>query len=320
MDLTQFLGTYDTGGSWSDDDTTGALTDSIFDATAVTPGGTYNFSYIVSQSGGCTGGDTATISVTVEASPFAGNDTASAACITGAPIQLRALLPGSDNGGTMVDVEGSGALAGTIFLPGNVASAGTYRFRYVVNGNVCPDDSATITLTVDDIVEAGMDASDTITDCDVPVDLTTYLSANATAGGTWVDVSGSGALTGSSFDPNMATNMATYDFRYVLTSACGDDSATVSLYLDCDVSLNEYTVGNIDVYPNPTTGAVTIEALGANNRVKSIEVYAINGELLIQRDADDAELRLDLSNFADGLYNIKVTSDLGVELHRVNKK
>lgn len=320
VDLTQFLGTYDVGGTWSDDDATGALTDSIFDASAVTAGGTYNFTYIVSQSGGCVGGDTATISVTVEASPFAGADTADAICITGAPVQLRSLLPGSDNGGTMIDVDGSGALVGTLFLPGNLASAGTYRFTYVVAGSACADDSATITLTVDDAVDAGMDATDTITDCDVPVDLNSYLSANATAGGTWVDVSGSGALTGSTFDPNQATNMATYDFRYVLTSACGDDSATVSLYLDCDVSLNEYTVGNIDVYPNPTVGAVTIEALGANNRIRNIEVYAINGELLIQRNADDAEVRLDLSNFADGLYNIKVTSDLGVELHRINKK
>jgi len=320
VDLTQFLGTYDFGGTWSDDDATGALTDSIFDASAVTAGGTYDFTYIVTQSGGCVGGDTATISVTVEASPFAGADTTNAICITGAPIQLRSLLPGSNNGGTMIDVDGSGALVGTLFLPGSLASSGTFRFTYIVAGSVCADDSATITLIVDDAVDAGMDASDTITDCDVPVDLNNYLSGSATPGGTWVDVSGSGALTGSTFDPNQATNMATYDFRYVLTSACGDDSATVSLYLDCDVSLNEYTVGNIDVYPNPTVGAVTIEALGANNRIRSIEVYAINGQRLIQRSASEVEVRLDLSNFADGLYNIKVTSDLGVELHRINKK
>ncbi len=320
VDLTTFLGQYDTGGTWNDDDATGALTDSIFDASAVAAGGTYNFSYIVSQSGGCVGGDTATISVTVEASPFAGNDTTNAICITGTPLQLRALLPGSDNGGTMTDLDGSGALVGTLFLPGNVAAAGTYRFRYVVNGVACANDTATITMIVDDVVDAGMDASDTITDCTNLIDLNTYLSAGATAGGTWVDVSGSGALTGSTFDPNNVTNKASYDFRYVLNSACGDDSSTVSLYIDCIVGLNEYSVGNIDVYPNPTKGVVNIEALSNDNKIKSIEVYAINGELLIQRNADEAAIRIDLSGYADGLYSIKVTSERGVELHRINKK
>ena len=320
VDLTQFLGTYDAGGTWSDDDATGALTDSIFDASAVMAGGTYNFTYIVTQSGGCTGGDTATVSVTVEASPFAGNDTTNVMCITGAPLQLRALLPGSDNGGTMTDLDGSGALVGTLFLPGNLSAAGTYRFRYVVDGTACPNDTAMITMVVDTTVDAGPDAMDTIKDCMNPIDLNTYLGAGASAGGTWVDVSGSGALTGSSFDPSAVGNQASYDFRYVLNSACGDDSATVSLYIDCPIGLGEFTVGKIDVYPNPTRGEVTIEALTNGTKIQSVEVYAINGELLIQRTVGDKTVRIDLSGYADGLYNVKVTSDQGVELHRINKK
>lgn len=320
VDLSSYLGVYDYGGTWTDDDATGALTDSIFDATAVIAGGTYNFSYIISQSGACVGGDTATISITVEASPFAGNDTSLTVCVSAVPIQLRALLSGSDNGGTMTDLDGSGGLVGTLFLPAS-AGPGTYRFSYQVNGVACPNDTALITITVDDDVDAGSDASDTITDCTNPIDLNTYLSATATAGGTWVDASGSGALTGSSFDPAAAANLASYDFRYVLTSAaCGDDSSTVTLFLDCTIGLDEYTVGNIDVYPNPTKGVVNIEALTNDNKIKSVEVYSLSGALIVKRTADDTTIRLDLSGYADGLYNIKVTSERGVELHRINKK
>ena len=316
VDLSQFLGVYDFGGTWIDDDATGALTDSIFDATQVAPGASYNFTYFTSQSG-CPN-DSATISVTVETLPFAGNDTADAVCVTGTPIQLRSFLPGSTNGGTMIDLDGSGGLAGTILLV-NTLTPGTYRYRYVVAGNLCPSDSAVITLSVDDAVDAGADATDTVTDCTNPVDLSTYLSASATAGGTWVDPSGSGGLSGSNFDPNAVTNMTTYDLLYIVTSGCGDDTATVSIYVDCFIGLDEYIVGSTDVYPNPTKDAITIEALGMDNRVKSIEVYAINGELIIKRDADDKQVRIDLSSFADGLYNVRVISELGMEMHRVNK-
>ena len=65
VDLQALLGgTPDAGGTWNDDDATGALTGSTFDATQVSIG-TYNFTYTVAGTGACTDA-TATVSVTVE--------------------------------------------------------------------------------------------------------------------------------------------------------------------------------------------------------------------------------------------------------------
>ncbi len=66
LDLfTRLGGTPDTGGTWTDDDNSGALTGSLFDP-AVSGDGTFNFTYQVDGTGACTGESaTAVVTVTV---------------------------------------------------------------------------------------------------------------------------------------------------------------------------------------------------------------------------------------------------------------
>ncbi len=66
LDLfTRLGGTPDTGGTWTDDDNSGALTGSLFDP-AVSGDGTFNFTYKVDGTGACTGESaTAVVTVTV---------------------------------------------------------------------------------------------------------------------------------------------------------------------------------------------------------------------------------------------------------------
>ncbi len=63
IDLSSYLGTHDSGGSWIDVDATGALTGGMFDATAVANGTTYTFRY-TGGSGSCA--DTATLMIHVK--------------------------------------------------------------------------------------------------------------------------------------------------------------------------------------------------------------------------------------------------------------
>jgi hypothetical protein len=154
------------------------------------------------------------------------------------------------------------------------------------------------------------------------VDLTLYLDANASPGGTWVDVSGSGGLTGTFFDPGSVNDGQTYVFRYVVDNACGMDSSEVSIYVeDCEVGLGEYTTAVMEVYPNPTTGRVLIDYTANGTTDMQVEVLSMNGKVLQMLNfSKTEEAELDISKLADGMYNIRITTGEAVEVHRIVKQ
>jgi len=203
----------------------------------------------------------------------------------------------------------------------NNASTGTYRVQYILGGVACPADTTTLTLSVDTVVSAGMAVSDTVCDDETMVDLNSFLDASASAGGMWTDLSGTGALSGSMFDATGVANSSTYDFQYKVMSACGDDSVTVSLFVeDCDVSVREMRTGFISIYPNPTTGLIKVDDDNVNGSIK-VEVFAGNGQLMISKQyAEGDEIRLDISDFATGIYTVKVNSSKGLDVKRIMKQ
>lgn len=260
---------------------------------------------------------------TMNCTNTAGMDSVATVCAGMIMVNLADFLRMADAGGSWVDMDASGTLTDSIFDASMVTGTGPYHFAYYVSATGCPSDTAMITVNLDQPVDAGMDASDTICDTIAPIDLANYLSSGATAGGTWVDVNGTGALTGSMLNVSMVTNMSSYTFRYVVMSgnSCGDDSATVMLYIDdCNTALPEFTTGNISIYPNPTTGQFYIENTGQLSNMH-IDVYGVSGQLVMSYSCTaEPKVSLDLSRFSDGIYTIKVITDNYVEIHRVAKK
>jgi len=320
VDLTSFLGVYDFGGTWTDLSATGALTDSIFDATAVTAGASYDFSYILAGVNGCAG-DTAFLNVTVEAAPDAGADSSFALCIGSGNVILRTYITGNPFGGTWVDLDNSGALNTTGVWRSNVATAGTFRVAYILSGTVCAADTAILTISSDNAVSAGIAVSDTVCDQNAMVDLNTFLDASATTGGTWSDLSSTGALSANMFDATAVTNNSSYDFQYKVMSACGDDSIVVTLYVDdCDVSVRELSTGFINIYPNPTSGLIKIENKAVKGEVR-VELYSANGQLMMSKNFGENEgMSLDITDYATGIYTVKVNSEKGLDVKRIIKQ
>jgi len=320
VDLTSFLGVYDFGGTWTDLSATGALTDSIFDATAVTAGASYDFSYILAGVNGCAG-DTAFLNVTVEAAPDAGADSSFALCIGSGNVILRTYITGNPFGGTWVDLDNSGALNTTGVWRSNVATAGTFRVAYILSGTVCAADTAILTISSDNAVSAGIAVSDTVCDQNAMVDLNTFLDASATTGGTWSDLSSTGALSANMFDATAVTNNSSYDFQYKVMSACGDDSIVVTLYVDdCDVSVRELSTGLINIYPNPTSGLIKIENKAVKGEVR-VELYSANGQLMMSKNFGENEgMSLDITDYATGIYTVKVNSEKGLDVKRIIKQ
>ena len=326
VNLAGFLGPHDAGGTWVDVDASMALTDSIFNATLADTGSYYNFDYILPPSGGCTFGDTATITVFVDFQRNPGMDGADTLCTdVVALISLNQYLGTHTGGGSWTDLDSSGALLGIRVRPSNAVGPGTYRYQYTVASNgACPGGSSIVSITYEDPVSAGADASDTICDSASVVDLSAYLDATASSGGTWVDVDGSGALTGSNFDPSVPASGSWYNFVYAVTSAgCGNDSATISIYVkDCGIGLDEQKARQFNVYPNPTAGIFFIENLGVEVKDMEVEVYSLNGQLLMTNNFTgyNTTNQVDLGDLAKGVYNVKLITEYGVEVHRITRQ
>ena len=302
----------DAGGTWNDDDATGALSGSTFDASAVGVG-VYNFTYTVTGVAPCID-DMVTLQVTVDAAslspaPNGGVDLAQDACQDGGQPNLTANTTAgaivrwySDAGLTDKIYDDSGS--GVPFTPNasqldvSVVSPPSTQF-FVTQETNCGE-SSPITFTVNVIAKptAGTDFATGLCETDAPVDLDSYIgNLGGDAGGSWNDDDGSGALTGTMFDPTVSGSGA-FDFTYTVTGtgACS--------------GMNPTAVLTITVAPQPQDQAI-------NETDQSIcENATVSISLANSESGVTYELVLDgnltgVSNLGDGSSNF-IVGVLGV--------
>ncbi len=145
------LAGFNTGGTWTDDDLTGQLLGNSLDATSLTPGSSYNFTYTVNGMS-CT--DSETVTITIDPLNNAGTALAPASiCNTEVSFDLFSLLSGEDTGGTWTNNTGAAGFTGTAFNP-SLNASGMYSFTYTVANSVCNSDSETISITINPLPQA----------------------------------------------------------------------------------------------------------------------------------------------------------------------
>ncbi|MCB4806815.1 gliding motility-associated C-terminal domain-containing protein [Tamlana sp. 62-3] len=235
LDLFDQLSGEDAGGTWSDDDASGALSGSDLDLTALMIG-TYNFTYTVTNSFSCT--DSSTVAITIEEAPESGTANAPAQFCEGAAptsYNLFDLLENEDQTGSWSDDSNSGVLTGnTVDLSGLTPS--TYNFTYNVDAiGSCDDVDVTVSIVINPLPNAGTPTPGIFCENDLasnsPLDLFDQL-AGEDAGGTWSDDDASGALSGSDLDLT-ALMIGTYNFTYTVTNSFScTDSSTVAITIE----------------------------------------------------------------------------------------
>ncbi|MGE5942794.1 MAG: gliding motility-associated C-terminal domain-containing protein [Flavobacteriales bacterium] len=152
LDLFGQLTGEDAGGTWTDDDTTGALSGSNVDLTILTIG-SYSFTYTITDPNNCT--NSTTVTVTVEDAPESGTvNTPVEFCLadvtTGQTYNLFDLLTGEDQTGTWSDDDTTGALSGNMVTLDGLAE-GTYNFTYDVAAiGTCDDINVTVSIIIND--------------------------------------------------------------------------------------------------------------------------------------------------------------------------
>lgn len=177
-----------------------------------------------------------------------------------------------------------------------VSSAGTYTatqsligcLSYPGNGTAAPFDVPEVTF------------NNLPTVCDyTPI---FNLSGGNPSGGTY---SGPG-VTANQFDPtSVALGTWTIDYTFVDANGC-EGTASATITVDPCVGIEENSI-DLGIYPNPTNGQVTV--LSTMN-INSFKVYDNLGRVILSENTfTQNQFVIDLSSFADGLYNLQVNAD-----------
>lgn len=74
---------------------------------------------------------------------------------------------------------------------------------------------------------------------------------------------------------------------------------------------------SIFIYPNPTNNSINIKC---DSAIKSIELFDVQGRVLLTKIASDSIVLLDLSNQANGIYFLKITSENGIKIEKLIKQ
>ena len=89
-------------------------------------------------------------------------------------------------------------------------------------------------------------------------------------------------------------------------------------------TLPEDTVGVADygmavsLYPNPTTGRLTIQ--DSREPLRRIVIYDIYGNMLQTKDVNENQMELDVSRLAAGMYMIRIETEKGMTVRRFVKR
>ena len=230
--------------------------------------------------------------------------------------RYRGDYTGSVNNGDITIHAGWGAASST--TPFVMASAWARGFRGNLHYNVYTVTTPRIEITA-------------IDDCPIwlPIEL---LSFDALLNGNKVDLTWSTATERDNDYFTIERSKDGVNWEFVCQQSGAGYSASVLYYQDIDPSPlygtsyyrlkqtdynGEYTYSdlrtvhyiheNINVYPNPTTGEITVIGLNKDDKLSILDV---SGKIIYDnQDEKEASMQIDLARFADGVYFIKVTNE-----------
>ena len=130
----------------------------------------------------------------------------------------------------------------------------------------------------------------------------------------WLDCSSNSLIpgeTGSTFSPTSPGS-----FAVIASNNCGaDTSACVEVEVQ---GLNEFNINDVIVYPNPTNGFVTINS--DHSKIQLIELMNFNGKLIFEKVIEGNQADVDLTNYSNGVYVLKIYSlNKEFTLHKIIK-
>ena len=92
------------------------------------------------------------------------------------------------------------------------------------------------------------------------------------------------------------------------TNSCGIGTDSVTVYVNTVYVEKINNNSSIKIFPNPTTGIVTIE--GQN--IESVIVTNVNGQIIKRINQKTQRIIIDLNGQSQGLYFVQVKNEKGI--------
>jgi hypothetical protein len=140
------------------------------------------------------------------------------------------------------------------------------------------------------------------------------LSANGASSYSW----NNGAVAGSIIVTPALTS--TYLVTGTDINGCTSTALKTVNVNACLGTLSNYDEPDFGVYPNPTSGAISI-TLSENylDKMPTVEVYNMIGQLIITERIQQSATKIDLGRFNNGVYFVKVLFSNEVTVKRILK-
>ena len=95
---------------------------------------------------------------------------------------------------------------------------------------------------------------------------------------------------------------------------CHSDYVQIEVELTGDDAVNENEAVNVELYPNPTAGNVTVKA----DAMREIAVVNVMGQVVMRQVVDNNVVAIDMSAFENGMYFINVITENGKVVKTLN--
>lgn len=102
-----------------------------------------------------------------------------------------------------------------------------------------------------------------------------------------------------------------FDYNYPV-----DTNDANTLFQALGIDENELD-NSVVLYPNPATSLVSIKA---DSPIRSIQLYDVQGRILVTSLVDESETSFDISGYSTGVYYVKITTDKGSKAEKLIKK
>ena len=133
-------------------------------------------------------------------------------------------------------------------------------------------------------------------------------------------------------EPNENSTIYTEPISWVVLGGTWADEFTIKAIamkagmLNSEVAVGVYNLitsirdmdQQVSIYPNPTSSDVTLDLSGLNAR--TVELFSANGQLLNTVVPADETMTLSLSNYAAGIYFVRIHSDKAVTTQKIIKR
>ncbi|MCD4694740.1 MAG: SBBP repeat-containing protein [Bacteroidales bacterium] len=123
-----------------------------------------------------------------------------------------------------------------------------------------------------------------------------------------------GSTDSTMFIDGSSTSIGVHEYFVIVsdTNSCYD-SDTILVTIDDYTAINEKLTELIIVYPNPTTGIVSV----TGKNIEYIEISDIEGKLLNRIECMSERINIDLSARSKGIYMIKIVTDKGIVIEKI---